>query len=68
MVQEWDKPLSIHNILEFKINLSKLNLNSLNYVLIRHFDLSNIEEGYSNTDKKINVNKEINIIDNMNKL
>ena len=62
MVQGWDKPLSIHNILEFKINLSKLNSNSFNYFLIRHFDLSNIEEGYSNTDKKINVNKEINIM------
>ena len=68
MVQGLDKPLLTHNILELKINLSKLNSNSFNYFLIRHFDLSNIEEGRNNTDQKININKEINIVDNMNKL
>jgi len=40
----------------------------LNYFLIRHFDLSNIEEGPNRTDKKINIDKGINIIDNIYKL
>ena len=40
----------------------KSSIKSLNRFLIRYFGLSNIEEGRNSTDKKINIDKGINIM------